>query len=154
MKRFVLSIGLIALAGCAQAQSWSQMLDLGDHGNLHVVPFTEYLGSDAPLLRNGQRCGFRIGEGAAARWVVTVGEGSTEMMSCDALLEFGTVGPDRNMIGAIYRFRPTPRSSYVGPLVLRLDGDQWVVDDSLLETLANRQSSVETLADLNDVLSQ
>lgn len=150
------AIALVWASTSALAQDWSKQLDLDAQGPVHVVPFVEYLGPDAPGLRNSQRCGFRIGEGVGATWVVTVGAGPTELLSCDALIDFGAVGANDEFIGAIYRFRPTPQSSYLGPIMLKLDADsgQWVVDAEGFERLSNAATPIETLTALDEALNQ
>lgn len=140
----------------------SRMLDLGRHGAVHVVPFVEFLGEEAPgerMTGSARVCGFRIGEGEAARWVPTVGVGDGIQPSCEELVAFGAVGSGGEAIGAIYRVRPSGSGTYVAPLLLAHDGGAggWVVDDEALLRAADAHyeahgEDIRTLEALDEAL--
>ena len=80
MRRAAPWLAALAIATAADAQEEprpeSRVLELESHGTVHVVPFEEFLGRDAPgerMTGSAKRCGFRIGDDEAARWIVTIG---------------------------------------------------------------------------------
>ncbi|MEM6662227.1 MAG: hypothetical protein AAF666_08620 [Pseudomonadota bacterium] len=92
------------------------------------------------------RCGLVITlPGQEPQAVVTVGTGSTEVLSCDGLTAIDVVAGKVPMIGTIYRFR-SPNVTFPGPVIVRWDepSKRFVVDDAMGEAL-DATGPVETM---------
>ncbi len=88
-------------------------------------------------LPNGFRCGLVFKSEGNEQALVTVGEGITEVLSCDGVIEIGQLklnsyGNSSSHLGLIYGYR-SPNTSFNGGLVVSYDADKqsWYVNEEL-----------------------
>ncbi|MGH1439093.1 MAG: hypothetical protein ACRBBR_03185 [Cellvibrionaceae bacterium] len=98
---------------------------------------------------NSYRCGLVfIADEGARDTLITVGVGMTEVLSCDGLIEMGTLedGNGTKHLGMIYHFR-SPNVDFKGPLVVSMNAkdNSWYVN----EKLSADASATEAITTIN-----
>lgn len=117
------------------------------NGELKVLP-ARFEPIETPFY-NSYRCGLVfISDEGARDTLITVGVGMTEVLSCDGLIEMGTLedGNGTKHLGMIYHFR-SPSVDFKGPLVVSMNAkdNSWYVN----EKLSTDASATEAITTIN-----